>query len=211
MSDLPSRLAAWRAARSAFTELQANVLFGVGRDTLQRIERGEVEPEPELAERILSTLDRYQPPFRHQSPGANGGAAVPVPDAGRTAGPRGAHPLGAAGVIHIPRPHFAIVNRDGAAARIDMHLDGDIFALSLDAARAVLADLGLMIALIDRPDLFGAGSSLSGTAPLSETGGDVSPAAAPGGAAVTGGPALSGHACTQGCCCNPARVEEPRR
>lgn len=53
---LPAMLARWRAGQAALSDKVAHILFGVGLATLQRIERGEIEPEPELAARIADIV-----------------------------------------------------------------------------------------------------------------------------------------------------------
>jgi hypothetical protein len=50
-----AQLATWRA-RVGPDEATCRHLFGVGRETLQRIESGEIEPEPDIAERIETEL-----------------------------------------------------------------------------------------------------------------------------------------------------------
>lgn len=52
-----AELATWRA-QAERTEGQCMSLFGIGRETLQRIESGEVEPEPDVAARIGRFLDQ---------------------------------------------------------------------------------------------------------------------------------------------------------
>lgn len=59
MFDRAAALAMWRAGEQP-DEIQCLRLFGVGPETLQRIESGEVEPEPDVAERIARFLDQSQ-------------------------------------------------------------------------------------------------------------------------------------------------------
>lgn len=98
-------LARFRAA-SPLDEETSIILFGVGLETLQRIERGEVDPEPDLAERIGHVIgpqpyssagasakaDVLPERERFGAPGdgiARGEAALPSPKAWRSAQPDG--------------------------------------------------------------------------------------------------------------------------
>lgn len=51
-----AQLATWRA-RVGPSEAMCLALFGVGRETLQRIETGEVDPEPDIGARIDLELE----------------------------------------------------------------------------------------------------------------------------------------------------------
>lgn len=53
--DRAATLASWRAEARP-DEIQCRLLFGVGPEVLERIEAGEVEPEPDIAARILSVI-----------------------------------------------------------------------------------------------------------------------------------------------------------
>lgn len=67
-------LAMWRAGQQP-DDVQCQRLFGVGPEILQRIESGEVEPEPDVAERILRVI-LSTPPVAH-SGGSLGAGGFP--------------------------------------------------------------------------------------------------------------------------------------
>jgi DNA-binding XRE family transcriptional regulator len=88
---LAAELAAWRAGRTYFDETQAMILFGIGLDTIQRIERGKVEPEPDIAERIARVIHNIHP----HSPASPSAADVsPATPHGGKRGRCGAFPPG---------------------------------------------------------------------------------------------------------------------
>ncbi|HEY0149870.1 MAG TPA: helix-turn-helix transcriptional regulator [Allosphingosinicella sp.] len=171
--SLAARLAEWRAAAPMLTSTQ-DALFGVGDETLQRIERGEVEPEPELAERIQSVLDHYQSiPVRFSSGGAsapfasaslpgeaNGGGAAAHPAKARNPGaPSRGAPLHfpdapVSPQAHPGRPSFTLETPDEGGAHVNMHLGGRVFPLPLPVAQSIAADLFLLLSLAAEPNLF---------------------------------------------------------
>lgn len=145
---LASRLATWRAGRAGgehhLDDASSRLLFGVGLATLQRIERGEVEPEPEIEERIRRMVDPQShssasAPAADVSPGRSrpgaqgvGGAAKdapPTPNAWRSAQPDGpgfARRPGGIRMFHGGMPHdFTVGEALAMRAGLDRALEGE--------------------------------------------------------------------------------------
>lgn len=68
-----ARLAEWRSTAIGDECL---LRFGVGAETLQRIESGEIEPEPEIAARIHAFFTLPGQPLLHGGSPSFGGAAA---------------------------------------------------------------------------------------------------------------------------------------
>lgn len=88
---LHAQLATWRA-RTGPSEEQCLALFGIGRETLQRIESAEIEPEPEIIERIETEL------LLSGDICFGGGSPLPPPLPGRRLSHSGGPPGGGAAV-----------------------------------------------------------------------------------------------------------------
>lgn len=154
---LGARLLVWRL-RLKPDERQAQIYFGVGLATLDRIERGEIEPDEELAERIGRVLDedrvpQVPEPRARRLPSNSAADARPravspaIPPAGEG---RGA-PTGEAGFPSVPplcsAPTFALGEREGEEPFIAMDLAGDSYELPLVAAEAAAFSLLMLTAL----------------------------------------------------------------
>jgi DNA-binding XRE family transcriptional regulator len=140
---LAAELAAWRAGRTYFDETQAMILFGIGLDTIQRIERGKVEPEPDIAERIARVIHNIHP----HSPASPSAADVSpaTPTAGSEGGAAHSPLVSAAPLLSpesaglVPRPSFWLAKADktsksAGAFHVEMLLDGTVYQLPIDAA-----------------------------------------------------------------------------
>lgn len=151
-SRLAADLASWRARRAGgehyLDESCALILFGVGLDTIERIERGEVAPEPDLAERIGRFIysDASRPRGASVSPagvmaGSEGGAAVPPP-------------LEAAAPLAIPPPAPALAKGDGSAFHVEIFFGDTIVEMPIAAAASFGAELLALVAIARDPLLY---------------------------------------------------------
>ncbi|HEV2746631.1 MAG TPA: hypothetical protein VGW34_04960 [Allosphingosinicella sp.] len=158
-SALAARLAAWRAGR-AHDEANCRALFGASPELLQRIESGEVEPCDALAERIGRIVDAPPPsdagappaPVRVET------AAGPALPPGRAGAPDGGDrprvPPRAPAVAAVHPVAALLAKRDTLDWEIWLFLGGEQKRLSIATARALLAELGPLVAVHDAPDLY---------------------------------------------------------
>lgn len=148
--SLRADLAHWRAGR-ALDDAACLVLFGVCGDTLQRIEAGDVDPEPELAERIGRVIAARaalgaMPPFSGD-PSISCGPAVAAAGDGRRAVGDGsmAEPL------PRPAPPGFALQIVGERRWLAMALDGEVRRYSIAEARAMRAEIGELLDFLDDP------------------------------------------------------------
>lgn len=159
---LRPRLAQWRA-EMGFNEVTLVYLLGIGAETCERIERGEVDPAEDLAERIAQMFDRSPVRFPH-SPASP--CAADVSPATITAGSEGgaAHsPLVSAAPLLapespglVPRPSFWLAKADKSskspeAFHVEMLLDGTVYCFPIKAAEGMLSDLHPLVAIARDP------------------------------------------------------------
>ncbi|MEA3036823.1 MAG: hypothetical protein QOH04_2600 [Sphingomonadales bacterium] len=175
---LAMALGAWRAVPggrgSDIDEHEAQMLFGVGLATLDRIAAGEVEPDPALAERIGRVVHTPSERPRAEDPPPPGGSPGPRRDAAAAAArpplaaeaPEDCGRIGwpmqaedqAAGMV-LDRPAFWLARGDAApgeagAFHVEMLLDGCVFRLSQAAARQMIVDLWPLLAIAGEPDRY---------------------------------------------------------
>lgn len=167
---LPAALARWRAADRG-GEATILYLLGIGPETCARIERGEVEPEPELADRIWRVLAASEHADFNPHSDASRPRGASVFPAGATAGREGAAataPHGDRSGVSpelcglVPRPSFWLARgpsalsgeADAGAFHVEMLLDGCIFELPVAACEGMIADLFPLIAVARQPGLY---------------------------------------------------------
>lgn len=141
-------LALWRAAHPLDPE-DLVILFGVGGDTLQRIEQGEVIPSDELAARIRCVIDRNPVGVT-----ASSGSGRPS-----AAGARDEAAAGDLVAASFAKPISAWLTRDPSRPRgwllQILHADGSTSEITIEMARRWIAQLAPLIALIDDPERYG--------------------------------------------------------
>lgn len=143
--DIGASMARYRAA-SPLDEETALILFGVGLETLQRIERGEVDPEPELAEKIGHVIGLA--PHSSTFPGAPAKAGVSPERASSGAQGDGRE------ATACPSPFGFSLVRSGEGHVVLIWNGERSSRLSLAEARAMRADLGRLLDLHADPALY---------------------------------------------------------